>query len=291
MKEFFKRVARYIKRWSIFLFKNTFLSFSERFRIVIILNKKKKDAVIRRFILERLRTDADKRKFFLIANSKIYFEPDYEIIDKEYHLQGVVSVLIETFLLPDYFSQKVYLSKGDVVFDLGSNIGTTVSLFSSLVGEEGKVFAFEPVTNKVLELNVKENNLFNVEIVSKGVSDISGSTEIEISDYGLDSSIAKREHTKSYYCRKKAIDLISLDAFVEERKIDRIDFIKVDIEGLEELAIKGAIQIIKKYRPKWSISSYHIDWRNEPQHRKLTKLLKDMGYKIEEDGEQHIYAW
>jgi hypothetical protein len=65
----------------------------------------------------------------------------------------------------------------------------------------------------------------------------------------------------------------------------------MDIEGAEELALKGAKNIIKKFRPKWSISSYHIDFNNEPQHNKLVKLLKDYGYKIEEEKGHRIWAW
>ena len=65
----------------------------------------------------------------------------------------------------------------------------------------------------------------------------------------------------------------------------------MDIEGTEELAIRGAKKLIDKYRPKWSISSYHIGFDNEPQHDKLVTLLKENRYKIEEIKGSHIYAW
>lgn len=291
MATYFRKIIRYLRKWRAFLLENECLSICERLKVITALDKKTKDTVIRECVMKRLQTSEDGKKFFSLAGHKIYFQPDHEVSDKEYHMKGVVSVLIETFLLPDYFNSKVYLKKGDIVFDLGSNIGTTALLFSKMIGERGRLFAFEPVTHKVLSLNVERNNIRNIEIIRKGVSDKPGTTEIEISDYGLDSSIAKRDYTKNYYCHKKMIDLTSLDVFAEEKRLNRVDFIKVDIEGLEELAIRGAIRIISKYRPKWSISSYHIDWKNEPQHKKLTRLLKDMGYEVKEIGEQHIYAW
>jgi len=286
-----KNVINYLKKWRAFIFKNDCLTIQEKIRVIGTLDKKTKDAIIRGCVMKRLQGSADGEKFFSFSGHKIYFQPDYEINDNEYYMHGIASVLIETFLLPEYFNSKVYLRKGDTVFDLGSNIGTTALLFSKMIGDQGRLFAFEPVTYKILGFNVRSNNAVNIEIIPKGVSDKSGRAEIEISDYGLDSSIAKREHTKNYYRHKRIIDLTSLDEFAEERKINRVDFIKVDIEGAEELAIRGASKLISKSRPKWSISSYHLDWKNEPQHRKLTRLLKDMGYKVEEIGGQHIYAW
>jgi len=74
-------------------------------------------------------------------------------------------------------------------------------------------------------------------------------------------------------------------------ELERIDFIKIDIEGAEELAIKGAEKIIKEFRPKWSISSYHIDFNNEPQHQKLVNLMLKHGYKIKQVSKKHIFAW
>lgn len=174
---------------------------------------------------------------------------------------------------------------------MGANIGTTALLFSKIVGKNGKVFAFDPVTYDIICTNVQENKVKNIEVIPKGISNKADRIEIEISDFCLDSSAAGREYTENYYTHKRMIDVISLDGFAEDMELDRIDFIKIDIEGLEELAIKGAMKIINKYRPKWSISSYHIDFNNEPQHDKLVKLLKESGYTIEEIKGFHIYAW
>jgi FkbM family methyltransferase len=140
-------------------------------------------------------------------------------------------------------------------------------------------------------LIVQENKVKNIEVIPKGISNKADRIEIEISDFCLDSSAAGRKYTENYYTHKRMIDVISLDGFAEDMELDRIDFIKIDIEGLEELAIKGARKIINKYRPKWSVSSYHIDFNNEPQQDKLVKLLKESGYTIEEIKGFHIYAW
>ncbi|MFX0043507.1 MAG: FkbM family methyltransferase, partial [Candidatus Hodarchaeota archaeon] len=91
--------------------------------------------------------------------------------------------------------------------------------------------------------------------------------------------------------KKKTIELTTLDSLVDELELEKIDFIKIDIEGAEELAIRGAENIIRQYRPKWSISSYHIDFNNEPQHNKLVNLMLDYGYKVKQIDKKHIFAW
>jgi len=283
-----EKIIEGLKKWGSFLFENNCLGFYEKLKIISALNR---DTAMRNVILKRLVESNDGLSFFSIDGFRIYFQPDYEIVDKKYFLKGITSLLIETFFLPDYFNSTVYLKEGDTVLDIGANIGTTTLLFSGIVGEKGRIFSFEPVTHNVLHSNIEKNNIRNVKVIPNGVSDKVGRGEIEMSDYCLDSSITKRKYTKDYYVNKRTIDLISLDMFAKEMNLDKVDFVKMDIEGAEELAIRGAEKLIDRYHPKWSISSYHIDFDNEPQHDKLVKLLKERGYKIEEKQKCHIYAW
>lgn len=283
-----KKIIGHIRKEVTFLLKNNCLNFFEKIKVIASRNKKR---TIRDLLLKRLSKSKEGLNFFSICGYKIYFQPDYEISDKDYFLTGITKVLAETFIFPVFFSSNVCIKSGDIVLDVGASIGTTALLFSKIVGKNGKVFAFEPVTHDIIYTNIQENNIKNIEVIPKGVSHKADRVEIEISDFCLDSSAARREYTKDYYTDKRMIDVISLDSFAEDMEMDRIDFIKMDIEGLEELAIKGAKKIIDKYRPKWSISSYHVDFNNEPQHDKLVKLLKESGYTIDEIKGFHIYAW
>ena len=70
-------------------------------------------------------------------------------------------MLTETFLLPRFFSGNVRVKQGDVVFDLGASIGTTMLVFSKYVGDTGRVFAVEPLTHKVIQKNIQVNHLEN----------------------------------------------------------------------------------------------------------------------------------
>lgn len=245
----------------------------------------------KKFIVNPIKESHHKKTFIQIGEYKICYHPCYELEDPEYFFNGIAQVLRETFLFPIYFTSKVMINKGDTIFDLGANIGTSSILFSKIAGPTGKIFSFEPVMYGAILKNTQMNKIDNIRVIDKAVSDREGKVKIEISDFCLDSSIARREYTRNYYQTTRIVDTISLDFFYDKVGLERIDFIKMDIEGAEELAIRGAKRIIERFHPKWSISSYHIDFENEPQHDKLVHLLQEHGYKIKEKEKRHIYAW
>ncbi len=228
---------------------------------------------------------------FELDGVRIAFLPDYEVKDLEQARLGAAQVVFETFVIPDFFSRNARIKQGDVVFDLGANIGTTSMLFSRMVGERGSVHAFEPVVHATMLGNLERNGIRNVTLNPLGVSDQKGDVEIEISDFGLDSSICHREYTTGYYTNTRKISLTDLDSYCREHDIKKIDLIKMDIEGAEELALRGAVEVIRKFRPVWTISSYHTDFQNEPQHPKLLRILKEHGYRIEEKPFKRIIAY
>lgn len=279
-----------LKLDAIFTFiRNSELSFSEKAQI--LLRPFQRDALLHKQLLKRLAVDSDFGDYFRIQGMKLFFKPDFPVVNQEYFLRGITQIIKETFILPDHFCPQATIHAGDVVLDIGAAIGTTALIFSHLAGEKGRVIAFEPVMAGVLRTNVRANNLNNVEVVEKGVADKCGVTEIEISDYGVDASICRRNYTRGYYQNTRSINLISLDEFIRLNPLPKIDFIKMDIEGAEESALRGAETLIKKYRPKWSIASYHIDSENQPQHDKLVSLLKQFDYHILEHKNQRIYAY
>ena len=287
-KKSIENIINDIKERIHFFITNKYIKFSEKVKIVSALHKL---ASSQKLILKRLVTPKDGSPYFSIGGYKIFFESKYEIDDREVLLKGITHVISEGLLFPNFFSSQVNLNQGDIVMDIGAYIGVSSMVFSKKVGEEGIVYAIEPVMHNVTRKNIEENNINNVHVIPKAIGDKVGKTEIEISDYGGDASITKREYTKGHYTKKKVIDLTTLDILAEELELERIDFIKIDIEGAEELAIKGAEKIIKEFRPKWSISSYHIDFNNEPQHQKLVNLMLKHGYKIKQVSKKHIFAW
>ena len=207
--------------------------------------------------------------FFDVGPYKVYFMPKERPKNYDYFMRGIRQVISESFIAPILFWGPVKISAGDVVLDLGGNIGTTALVFSSLVGSTGRVIAFEPVTYATIEKNLTMNKISNVSVVPKAVSNSVGEIEIEISDFFLDSTIAKRERSgdrDGHFTKRLKIPTTTLDDYVRSNGIQKLDFIKMDIEGAEEWALEGAVEVIKRFRPKWSISSYHTDFTNQLQH-------------------------
>ncbi len=145
-------------------------------------------------------------------------------------------LLNETYEQDEIQFYKKTIQSDWIVFDVGANIGIYSLLGSALVGPNGKVFAFEPSKEalNLLNNNLAENKNQNVEVVPAAVSEQKGSINISIDENNLGSSSVHATSTNTY-----VVDAISLDGFIKERNIQP-NFIKIDIEGAELSALKGA---------------------------------------------------
>lgn len=138
---------------------------------------------------------------------------------------------------------KSQVKKGDVVLDIGSNIGFYTKIMSSLVGEPGKVHCFEPDKINFKHLLTSVSSLPNVVLNNKAVADTTGKIEIFTSHrLNVDHRTYKPEKYESSYF----IDAIALDDYFT--KDTRVDFIKMDIQGAEMSALKGMKKILADNR-------------------------------------------
>lgn len=244
-----------------------------------------------RLILNHIKKDESGTRYLEFGNHRIYYDLDIDPKDNQMFMSGIVDLFKESLVYPpSYFSSHFRPKRGDIVFDIGANIGTVTLIMSKMVGDSGRVYSFEPATFRSLQKNITANHLENCTVVPKAVSNMNGQIEIHVFDFVPESNIVNKM-PDGHHFRTKMVESITLDSFVESSAIGRIDFIKMDIEGAEELAILGARKLIKRFRPLWSISSYHRDHLGEPQHPKLVKLLQDHGYQVEEKGSTHIFAF
>jgi FkbM family methyltransferase len=171
----------------------------------------------------------------------------------------------------------VSVNKADVVFDVGACWGDTALYFADKAGANGKVYSFEfiPGNIKLFEINRALNPLLvnQIELVKHPVSNMSGQT-IFFKDNGPGSRI----EVKPFEDQTGSTTTLSIDDFVHKKKLLKVDFIKMDIEGAEPKALEGAIETIKKFRPKLAIAIYHSmdDLTNIPMW--ISNL--NLGYKI-----------
>lgn len=196
--------------------------------------------------------------------------------DKMKIYQSVKEVLVDTIygqynvLSSDYISKKLlngvyyekdkidkvlsHLNEGDVVVDVGANLGIHSIPYGKKIGENGKLYLFEPqcVIYNLLEKNVKRNLPTNLQyhLYNCALGHITCNTTMNakcdknrIIDYhrsqetnygGLNLGIGG-EH----------IDMITLDSL----KLDKVNYIKIDVEGAEKLVIYGARRTIEDHRP------------------------------------------
>ncbi len=174
----------------------------------------------------------------------------------------------------DKFVKKI-IKKGDTVFDIGAHWGGFSILFGKLVGETGKVYSFEPssLNFRYLKKNVCINNLKNIIRIYKYAV---GSKEEVIKLALAESSSGHNSIVRSDIPVKRyeEVKQISLDNFIEKNHIDKIDFLKVDVEGYELEVLKGFEKNLQKLNKFWLFIEYSPSFMEESKALELLDFLK-----------------
>lgn len=183
-----------------------------------------------------------------------------------------------------YEDGKVLLSEGDIVIDCGANVG----IFSAISAFKGcKCYAFEPVPETEVYLK-KMSELYDglIEVCGYALSDFVGTSKLYITeDTNISNSILGINQEKTNYIE---VPVTTIDGFVKKNNLNRVDFIKADIEGAERDMLKGAKETLSKFAPKISICTYHL--KDDPEV--LENLIKsaNSNYIIEHKWKK-IYAY
>jgi FkbM family methyltransferase len=143
------------------------------------------------------------------------------------------------------------VERGDVCLDVGANFGWYATLLRDLCGTNGSVHAFEPVpeTFKTLEKNVGLGaNRSNVHINNVALGDRPGNIEMHVFA-GLPNGHSSISAMGRSDYKSVASPMITLDSYLTENCIEKVDFIKVDVEGAELMLLKGAEKLFKQAIP------------------------------------------
>jgi FkbM family methyltransferase len=137
----------------------------------------------------------------------------------------------------------------DIVIDGGACTGDTAAVFSNAVGPRGRVYSFDPVADHltILEYNARQFPHANVTVMPYGLSDKNVLAE----------PIVLNQYAPGFRSGTREVPLRSVDYLVNTKKIERVDFIKLDVEGAEMDAVRGARESIRRFKPKLAISLYH----------------------------------
>ena len=179
---------------------------------------------------------------------------------------------------------KQCLGPGDTFIDVGANFGHYTTLGAALVGDKGKVFAFEPspVASKVIEDAITESGIHNIVLTRAAVGSKNGSASLFLptTRYLHSPSILKSDPDFVPI----EIPLIALDQFEPLKDVPSIKLVKIDVEGYEPDVLDGMEQLIRARKVKNLFCEFNSWWleRNATTSKQLLERFFDFGYQIRE---------
>ncbi|MBS1653080.1 MAG: FkbM family methyltransferase [Bacteroidetes bacterium] len=148
---------------------------------------------------------------------------------------------------------KKYITKNATVIDIGANIGFYANILANCVGHNGKVHCFEPDEKN---FNHLKNTTFNSPNIIIHQLAVSSKTEVLNFYLSNEINVDHRAYKPESYKAIKAVNAISIDDYVVKNNINKIDFIKIDIQGFEMQALKGMEQTLLKNKDVIVISEF-----------------------------------
>ncbi|WP_232226279.1 FkbM family methyltransferase [Flavobacterium sp. ACAM 123] len=182
------------------------------------------------------------------------------------------------FVVPDfnYYQHFYKVKKGDVIVDAGANCGHLSVLFSKLIGADGIVYAFEPDKFNIKRIisNIELNKELTENIVIKELMLWNENMLVDFYEAGTVGSSAVWIPDTNNCVKKEAV---RIDDWVVKNSINKLDFIKMDIEGAEIEALDGCVQTIQNLKPNFAIASYHVV-NGEQTYIKVEEFFKKINY-------------
>ena len=193
------------------------------------------------------------------------------------------ALLLEQIVYKYYQNDIVSIGEGDLVIDAGGHLGTFTRL--ALKSGARKVVVFEPEPTNVLclkrtfENEICEKRVVLIEAAARGET-----TNLRFQFLDADNSANGRIATEG----EIEVPAVTIDETVADLGLDRVDFIKMDIEGGERHAVAGARQTIARFAPRMALSVYHRP--DDPEVVSELVLSARPTYQME-DAEAYMYFY
>jgi FkbM family methyltransferase len=168
-----------------------------------------------------------------------------------------------------------------VVFDVGTNIGEVCMNAAALVGPRGLVYAFEPdpVSFRKFTGNLALNRFGNIFASNIGLGDVPGTRQMKV-DTATNrggNRIASENAAGDHF----PIAIETLDRFVTQRELQRLDLVKIDVEGFELSVLRGAREALARFRPRLFIEVSDTNLREQgTSAAELVAYVRDAGYRV-----------
>jgi len=215
------------------------------------------------------------------------------IVKKRHYVNTLKNFNLENE--PDLALSKNLIMNGDLVVDIGANIGIYSKHMSEFVGLKGKVFSFEPIltTYTFLKNNISLLGLKNIESYNFAISDNS-----DVKTMVIPSVIAGENYFRATIVEKENKSDNSTSYEVQSVPLDKIlnpslkySFIKIDVEGHEENVLKGSKETIEFSKPILLIEIESDLADSTTSAGRINQYLSNLGYQIYLNNNQKLVKW
>ncbi|HEY8937844.1 MAG TPA: FkbM family methyltransferase [Cyclobacteriaceae bacterium] len=176
------------------------------------------------------------------------------------------------------------LKHDSVVFDIGANVGYLTLNFARTCSH-GHVYSFEPDTQnrEALLTNIKLNTFQNINTYKVALGSQRGKASLYKyypGNPGTNRILNEKPITKHTV---EEVNVITLDNFVDEEKISKVDLIKVDVEGFEKFVIEGARKVISKWKPVLFVELVEFNVNQQGYTcASLVEFIESFGYEVKD---------
>jgi FkbM family methyltransferase len=170
------------------------------------------------------------------------------------------------------------LTTGANFIDCGANIGIYTALGAGIVGPQGRVFAVEPsaASFRRLQRNVELNRFTQVSLVNKAISDKETLARLYHADGGpVSFSLVPKAETDF-----EEVITTTIDRLVEGHKLDHVECIKLDVEGVEIPALRGAQEVLLRFKPAIIFEATSPGQKRQAVTEDIPSLILSLGYNI-----------
>src|SRR3990167_1833594 len=212
-------------------------------------------------------------------------------------IYGIKSILYpwDTTPLEKLISRKIYREEiaaikklvraGDIIFDVGANVGFISCFLAKIIGKNGKVYGFEPVAETFHELkeNLAINRLENVLVYRLAIFNEKQSIMMNLFEqkYSSWNSLGKPKFKELSPTRQEEVPTETLDNFCQDNEIERINFLKIDAEGFDKYVLLGAEELLRGKKIEYlSFEISEIPLKGSGvKAKEIFDVLKSCGYQ------------
>lgn len=191
---------------------------------------------------------------------------------------------------------------GDVIWDIGANVGFYTRQFAEWTGEQGKVVAFEPLPAAFFELQkvvTAAGPGVHIETRNEALAECTGKAMFDLGDALSDAGITTTAHLGDDHCSKPQGRLVevfvnTVDEAVGTNAVTAPNVTKIDVEGFEEEVLIGGAATFSSLRSRHIFIEVHFA-RLDERHKgdapaRMVRMLKDWGYKVKWADPSHLHA-